>query len=67
MSNITDLEERIAYLTRTVDDLSDIVARQENAISVLQSRMEMVMRREAQREAGEGGGAVLTDERPPHW
>ena len=64
MSNITDLEERIAYLTRTVDDLSDIVARQENAISVLQSRMEMVMRREAQRE---GGGAVLTDMRPPHW
>jgi SlyX protein len=60
------LEEQIAHLTRTVDDLSDIVARQEREIAVLTRRVQMLMEREGSRDAQ--GGAVFTgDERPPHY
>jgi len=61
------LEERIAHLTRTVDDLSDMVARQEREIATLTRRVEMLMSREAERELGEGGTVPLADQRPPHW
>ncbi|MEL6781919.1 MAG: SlyX family protein [Pseudomonadota bacterium] len=61
------LEEQIAHLERTVDDLSDIVARQETEIALLTRRVEMLMEREAQREADGGGGVILGDERPPHY
>lgn len=61
------LEEQIAHLTRTVDDLSDIVARQEREIALLTRRVQVLMEREAEREAQGGGGVVLGDERPPHY
>lgn len=61
------LEEHIAHLSRTVDDLSEVVARQEAEIARLTRRVEMLMLREAERESDATGGAVLGDERPPHW
>ncbi|HBQ36319.1 MAG TPA: SlyX protein [Rhodobacteraceae bacterium] len=69
MSNddITRLQEQISHLMRSVDDLSDIVARQETEISVLDNRVRMLMQREAGREADAGGSVVMTDQRPPHW
>lgn len=65
--SITDLEEKIAHLTRTVDDLSDIVARQEKELALAARRIEMLMQREAGREMDEGGTVPLADQRPPHW
>ncbi|QEE37361.1 SlyX family protein [Octadecabacter sp. SW4] len=64
---MTHLEEQIAHLTRTVDDLSEIVARQEKELTVLTRRMHLVMEREATREVESGGTVPLADERPPHW
>ena len=61
------LEEQIAHLSRTVDDLSDIVARQEAEIVTLNRRVHMLMQREGEREASAGGAAVMGDERPPHY
>ena len=61
------LEEKIAHLTRVVEDLSDVVARQDAEIATLTRRVQMLMEREAQREADGGGGVVLGDERPPHY
>jgi SlyX protein len=61
------LEEKIAHLTRTVEDLSDVVARQETEIATLTRRVFMLMQREGEREAQASGGAVLGDERPPHY
>ncbi|SNR25540.1 SlyX family protein [Puniceibacterium sediminis] len=66
MSN-TDIEERIAHLTRAIEDLSDTVARQDGEISRLTRRVEMLMHREAGREAEGSGGVVLGDEKPPHY
>ncbi|MFO6465997.1 SlyX family protein [uncultured Jannaschia sp.] len=60
-----DLEERIAHLTRAVEDLSDVVARQAGEIDALERKVARLVERQAP-EGGEGG-VVLGDERPPHW
>ena len=67
MTDITHLEEQIAHLTRTVDDLSDIVARQETELALATRRLAMLMEREASREFDAGGSVPLADQRPPHW
>jgi SlyX protein len=61
------LEEDIAHLTRTVEDLSDIVAKQEGEIATLTRRVFMLMQREGERDSNQGGGIVVGDERPPHY
>ena len=66
-SRIDILEEQIAHLTRTVEDLSDIVARQERELALVTRRAQMLMEREAERESQGGGGIVVGDERPPHY
>lgn len=65
MTDTAALEERIAHLLRAVDDLSDVVARQDRDIAVLQRRVQLLMEREAEREAGLD--APEADVRPPHW
>ena len=64
---ITQLEELTAHLSNTVDELSDIVARQANEIDLLTRKSQMLLEREAQRESDGGGGVVMGDERPPHY
>lgn len=61
------LEETIAHLTRAVEELSDVVATQQGEIDTLTRRVQMLMRREAERESDGSGGVVLGDERPPHY
>lgn len=61
------LEEKIAHLTRTIEDLSDVVARQESEIATLNRRVFMLMQREGERDAQGTGGVVIGDERPPHY
>lgn len=67
MIDLTPLEEQIAHLTRTVEEMSDIVARQENEITQLNRRVQMLMEREASREYDAGGTIPLADQKPPHW
>ncbi len=62
----TDFEERLAHLIRTIDDLSDVVARQDAEIAVLTRRVAMLMEREGERES-QAGVAVMGDEKPPHY
>jgi len=62
-----ELEEKMAHLIRTLDDLSDVVARQETEISALNRRVAMLMQREAERETSETGGIAMGDEKPPHY
>lgn len=61
------LEEHIAHLTRTLDELSDVVARQEKEIETLSRRVQMLLEREARRQDESSGGVFIADERPPHW
>tara|TARA_R110002020_G_scaffold475731_1_gene711939 strand:+ start:6339 stop:6542 length:204 start_codon:yes stop_codon:yes gene_type:complete len=67
MGEMEQIEEKMAHLLRSVDDLSDIVARQQNEIDRLTRRVELLMRREGEREAAGTGGVVVGDERPPHY
>ena len=62
-----EIEERLAHLLRSVDDLSDVVAAQARSIEALERRVALLMQREAAREAEGSGGVVIADERPPHW
>lgn len=61
------LEEQIAHLTRTVDELNEVVTAQAADLDVLKRRVQLLMEREAAREAEGSGGFVLGDERPPHY
>lgn len=60
-------EEQIAHLIRTVDDLSEVAARQAREIDALTRRVAMLMAREAERETDSGMGVPLADQKPPHW
>lgn len=61
------IEEKMAHLLRAVDELSDIVSKQQDDIDLLTRRVTMLLEREAAREAEGGGGVVMGDERPPHY
>jgi SlyX protein len=62
---LTPLEVRVAHCLRAIDDLSDVVARQDREIAWLRARVAVLLDREAERERDAArGGAV---ERPPHW
>lgn len=63
---LTRAEALLAEMQRNVEDLSDVVARQEREIAALHRRVGLLMEREAEREA-EGGTVPLADQRPPHW
>lgn len=60
------LEERIAHLTRGLEELSDVVARQSREIDRLSNRVALLLEREADRQE-ETGSVSMTDQRPPHW
>jgi SlyX protein len=65
MDRIEILEERIAHLTRAVEDLSDVVTRQSAEIDRLTRLTQLLAEREADREAA--GDAPAANQRPPHW
>ena len=66
-SDTESLQERIAYLERAVDDLSDTVARQDRDIALLTRRVALLLEREASRQDEGAGAVVVGDERPPHY
>ena len=66
MDRLDSMEERIAHLIGTVEDLSDVIARQGREIDTLTRRVHLLMEREAEREAGLAD-APPADVKPPHW
>lgn len=62
-----EIEEKLAHLIRTVDDMNDVLVAQQAEIDRLTRRVHMLMQREAERESAEGGGVVLGNEKPPHY
>jgi SlyX protein len=67
MADDTRIEEHLAHLARVVDELSEVVARQDAEMARLTRRVEMLMQREAERELDAGGTVPVADQRPPHW
>ena len=60
-------EETIAHLLRTVEELSEMVARQGRELDQLRVRVRLLMEREAEREFAAGSSIPLADQKPPHW
>ena len=67
MKNAEAIESQVAHLQKAVDDLSDVVARQDAEIERLKRQVTLLLAREAEREAEAGGSATLADRPPPHW
>lgn len=61
------LEEKLAHLEKTVDELSDVIAAQTRQIDRMAAQLHRLIEREATREAEGTGGVILGDERPPHY
>ncbi len=61
------LEEQIAHLTRTVDEMSEMIAQQDKEIRRLTMLVDKLINREAEREAAGMGGVIIGDEKPPHY
>lgn len=66
-ARLRQLEESLAHVTRLAEELSDVVAHQETALSLIQRRIGLLLAREAERETDAGGTVPLSDQRPPHW
>jgi SlyX protein len=64
---MTDLEEKLAHLIRAVDDLSDVIARQDREIDWLRARVQMLLEREAARQEEGEGSVTIGNTPPPHY
>jgi len=64
---MSEIEERVAHLVRAVDDLSEVVARQDREIARLTAQVAWLARRESAREDEGEAGIVLGADRPPHY
>lgn len=62
MEKLDLVEERLAHLMRSVDDLSDIVAAQRKELDRLNRLVGLLVEREAL-----GGESPSANQRPPHW
>lgn len=65
-SRLTDMEIQLTHQTKTIDELSDVVAQQGREIARLERKVALLLERAAEEEAG-AGGVVLADQKPPHW
>lgn len=66
MDKLQAVEERVAHLQRMVEDLSDVVTRQDAEMRRLSRLVGLLSEREAEREEAEGT-IPLSEQRPPHW
>ena len=61
------LEEKIAHLERTTDELSSVIARQDTEIALLTRQVQILLDAEASRNRSEGAHIFGGDERTPHY
>ena len=63
-SRLTENEAKISYLTKDIEDLSDIVAEQGRELEKLNKQVSFLIQKETERD--DISGVVLGD-KPPHW
>ena len=66
-ARIEAAEIHIAHLTRTLDELSDQVARQGDQMDRLNARVQVLIDRLSKHDAGGDSEVPLLEQRPPHW
>lgn len=66
-SRLTELESSVAFQDRTIQDLSDVICRQQQEIDALKAEYKKIMERLENAEPPGGGGAEPENETPPHY
>lgn len=64
-STIVSLEEKLAHQAKTIDELSDTIARQWTEIDRMRQQLEALTKRFLELEAV--AGPTPENTRPPHW
>jgi len=60
------IETKLAHVEHTVNELNDVIARQQSEIAMLRARLRQLAERLAGFEAPQGASATA-DEKPPHY
>jgi SlyX protein len=66
-SRLEAAEVHITHLTRSVEELSDQVARQAEELDRLKARFQLLIERLSKSDDGEDSPIPLLEQRPPHW
>ena len=61
---LTENETKISYLTKDIEDLSDMITRQGRVLEHLTKQVNFLTQKEIERN--DLSGIVLSD-KPPHW
>ena len=64
--SICDLQTRSAYQEATIQELSDVIYRQQQQIDTLEKQIELLRHVLEKQHDGEGDN-LNTEERPPHY
>jgi len=65
-ARLTELEIQISHQSKTIDELSDMVAQQGDQLAKLGRRVTLLLENAADAQTG-AGGVMLADQKPPHW
>ena len=65
-SRVTEFEERLTFQQRTLDDLNEVVLRQQEELEQLRGELKD-LRSEVQRAIDLSNADPLPDEKPPHY
>jgi len=64
---LIELEEKIAYLDHTIDELNKVVFRQMQKIDELEEMIKHLSEKMDQIKDNSESGAQITNDRPPHY
>jgi SlyX protein len=67
MNELIELQTRITYQEDTIQQLNDVITRQDAAILQLQQQMRILAKRVEEVSFIQEGGESIPDERPPHY
>jgi len=62
-----ELESKIAFLERTLEELNEVILDQGRSIEALERRLALLESRGSAETDAEGGPRDLADDRPPHY
>ncbi len=62
-----DLETKIAYQEHNLQELSDVIFRQQQQIDKLESIIQLLIKRFDEFSAAQPGNSAPADEKPPHY
>ena len=66
MNQLATIEEKLAHLERAVNELSDVVARQQKELDRVTDRHQRLMDKLAAMES-DFGASASAEEKPPHY